>query len=73
VAFFSTRTARHWWPGKQFAGDVEAPAHESALDAAELLAVQKDIGLPVDAVEVEPRTLSGMPGAVNSVRYQKSE
>ncbi len=45
--------------GQQLAGHIEAPAHESALDAAELLAIQKDIGLPVNAVEVEPRDFSG--------------
>ena len=50
------------------------PAHEAALDAAQLLAVQIDFGLPVDAVEVEPCDLLGsFRRRVNSVRYQKSE
>jgi hypothetical protein len=35
-------------------GYIEAAAHESAVDAAEFLSVQVDLGLPVDAVEVEP-------------------
>ena len=58
--------------GMNEGGDIEAAAHESAIDAAELLAVEIDVGLPVNAVEVEPEVLVGwMAGAVNSSRYQK--
>ena len=35
--------------------DVEPPAHESTLDAADPVSVQKHFRLPVDTVEVEAR------------------
>src|ERR1700739_1750797 len=43
-----------WLIREQLAGDVEASAHEAAFDAAEFLSVEEDVGLPVNAVEVEP-------------------
>jgi len=54
------------------AGDVETPAHESALDAPQLRAVQVNVGLPVDPVEIQPDMLPLAAGATNSLRYQKS-
>ena len=39
--------------------DIKKTAHESALDAPDLLAVQKHLGLPVDPVKVEPDVLAG--------------
>src|ERR1017187_8111120 len=42
---------------KQLARHVKAAAHEAALNAAKLLAIEKDFSLPVDAVEVEPCNL----------------
>jgi len=54
-------------------GNVETSAHESAIDAAQEFPVEVDVGLPVDAVEVEPEMAAGRTGgATNSVRYQKS-
>ena len=38
-------------------GDVEPSAHVAAVNAAHLLPVEIDLGLPVDAVEVEPEML----------------
>ena len=60
--------------GRELAGHVETGADEGAFDAAELLAVEEDVGLPVDAVEIQPD--AAVPGAagggMNSLRYQKS-
>src|ERR1035438_953648 len=39
--------------GGQLAGDVEASAGEGAFDAAEFLAIKVDVGLPVDAGEIQ--------------------
>jgi hypothetical protein len=59
--------------GAQLRSDVVEPADESAFDAAQLLAVQVDVGLPVDAVEIQPDVLPAKKGGtVNSLRYQKS-
>src|ERR1700691_825835 len=33
---------------------IETAAHQAAFDASELLAIEKDIRLPVNAAEVEP-------------------
>src|ERR1035437_6958359 len=40
--------------GAQVACDIEPAAHEAAFDAADLFAVQVDLGLPIDTVEVQP-------------------
>ena len=45
--------------GRKFAGDIETRAGEGAFHAAEFLAVEVDIGLPVDAGEIQPHLLPG--------------
>ena len=60
----------------QLPSHIEAPAHESAFNAAKLLAIQKHLGLPVDAVEVKPRSLlricrRGEFGAIPEVGVEK--
>ena len=54
VAFFSTRTASAFVrPACSFAGDVEAAAHEAAIDASQLLAIEED-----SAFQLMPSKLS---------------
>ena len=45
--------------GMEAGGNVETSAHESAIDAAQEFPVEVDVGLPVDAVEVEPEMAAG--------------
>ena len=45
--------------GMDEGGGVEAAAHHAAVDAPEVLAIEIDFGLPVDAVEVEPEVVAG--------------
>jgi len=40
-------------------GDVKAPPQKGAVDAAQVGAVEIDLGLPVDAVKIEPEFPAG--------------
>ena len=74
VAVLRMRTASAFLrPASSLDGHIETAAHEGAFDAAQLLAVEEDFGLPVDAVEVEPDfSPENAGGTENSLRYQKS-
>src|SRR5580704_12438789 len=41
----------------QLASYIEAASHESAFDTTNLLAIQEDVGFPVDAIEIQPNHL----------------
>src|SRR6185437_7880491 len=42
--------------------DIEAPAHEGAFDPADFFAIEKNVCLPVDAIEVQPHDLASLEG-----------